>query len=240
MFSSSRAFIAFAISLMAGSSSALELTTENFAEMVTGKTVFIKFYAPWCGHCKAMADDWAKLEEDFKDHKVALVGSVDCTNEGSADLCELFQVEGFPTLAWGDASAAEDYQGRRDYDSLKKFADEHITSPICSIFNLDACSDDEKAEIASVDAKSDDELIAAANHIVKLAEEADKKFQDFLDKLDKEYTEEERKHNEVLASIKKENKFKYVQQVFAKRGLSSPLHDPIQDDDDDDIPGYEF
>lgn len=93
MVSFSRVIIAIAASLMAGTSSALELTTENFAEKVTGKTVFIKFFAPWCGHCKAMAEDWAKLEEDFKDHPVALVGSVDCTEEESTDLCELFQVE---------------------------------------------------------------------------------------------------------------------------------------------------
>jgi len=232
MVSSSRVLIALAASLMAGSSNALDLTTENFAEMVTGKTVFIKFFAPWCGHCKAMAEDWAQLEEDFKDHKVALVGSVDCTAEESADLCELFQVEGFPTLAWGDASAAEDYQGGRDYESLKEFADEYVTKPICSIFNTDACSDEEKADIAAVDAKSDEELVATAETIAKLAKEADKKFEAFLDRLNQEYEEEERKHNEALAKIKSDNKFKYVQQVFAKRGLDNPLMNNVDDDDD--------
>ncbi len=93
MVSSTSALLAITASLMAGSSFALDLTMENFAEMVNGKTVFIKFYAPWCGHCKEMAGDWAKLEEDFKDHEVALVGSVDCTDEESAELCELFSVE---------------------------------------------------------------------------------------------------------------------------------------------------
>jgi thiol-disulfide isomerase/thioredoxin len=38
----------------------LELTHENYDQITEGKTVFIKHYAPWCGHCKAMARDWKK------------------------------------------------------------------------------------------------------------------------------------------------------------------------------------
>ena len=86
------ALLAIAASLVAGSS-ALELTPENFAEMTAGKTVFLKFYAPWCGHCKAMAGDWAKLEADFKDHAVALVASVDCADDDNQEICSDFNVE---------------------------------------------------------------------------------------------------------------------------------------------------
>lgn len=114
----------------------------------------------------------------------------------------------------------------------------HVTKPVCSIFNVDVCSDEEKADIASVDAKTDEELIATAENIAALATEADKKFEAFLDRLNKEYEEEERKHNEALAAIKEDNKFKYVQQVFAKRGLKNPLHEDI--DDDDDMTGGEL
>ena len=88
----SGSFLAIAASLLA-SANALELTTDNFAEMTAGKTVFLKFYAPWCGHCKAMAGDWAKLEKDFEGHKVAFVASVDCTAEDNDELCQSFNVE---------------------------------------------------------------------------------------------------------------------------------------------------
>ena len=77
-----------ALAAMASSTAgALELTTDTFSEMTAGKTVFLKMYAPWCGHCKAMAADWAKLEKDFEGHDVALVASVDCTAEESDFIC---------------------------------------------------------------------------------------------------------------------------------------------------------
>ena len=88
----SAAILAIAASFLA-SASALELTTSNFDEITTGKTVFIKFYAPWCGHCKAMAADWARLENDFADHNIALVASVDCSEEENDSICEDFGVE---------------------------------------------------------------------------------------------------------------------------------------------------
>ena len=54
-------------------------------------------------------------------------------------------VQGFPTIKYGDPSALEDYQGGRDYDSLKKFADG--LKPTCSPANIDLCDEEQTAEI---------------------------------------------------------------------------------------------
>ena len=75
------------------SASAVTLTVDNFEALTKGKAVFIKFFAPWCGHCRAMADDWAKLEEDWKDHDVAFIGEVDCTSDDGQPICDDFDVQ---------------------------------------------------------------------------------------------------------------------------------------------------
>lgn len=123
----------------------LELTNENWEKETLGKSVFLKFFAPWCGHCKAMKPAWDKLMEEYKDSKDTLVADVDCTGEGK-DLCEEKKVEGFPTIRWGDADDLQDYDGEREFEDLLKFTEEQL-GPQCGPDNLDLCDDEQKAKI---------------------------------------------------------------------------------------------
>lgn len=128
----------------AGVASALELTPDTWDKETAGKTVFIKFLAPWWGHCKSMKPAWDKLIESFAGSPSALVADVDCTAAGQP-LCEKVGVSGYPTIKWGDPSDLKDYQGGRDFDSLKKFADENL-GPSCGPENLDLCDAKDKAK----------------------------------------------------------------------------------------------
>jgi len=83
--------------------------------------------------------------DDFKDSPTALVADVDCTAEGK-DLCATHQVQGYPTIKYGDPGDLQDYQGGRSYEDLKKFAEENL-GPTCGPTNLDLCSADVKAKI---------------------------------------------------------------------------------------------
>ncbi|KAF1792039.1 Thioredoxin, conserved site [Phytophthora cactorum] len=57
------------------------LTPDNFDEVVDGsKHVLIKFYAPWCGHCKSMAPTYETVATAFKKADNVVVAEVDADN----------------------------------------------------------------------------------------------------------------------------------------------------------------
>merc|ERR1719215_2510140 len=127
-----------------GTSVATELTKETWDDAVAGKTVFLKFFAPWCGHCKSMKPDWDKLMAEFEGHATTLVADVDCTAGGKA-ICDEAGVRGYPTIKHGDPSDLQDYKGGRDLAALKAFA--AGLGPQCSPSNIDLCDDAKKAQI---------------------------------------------------------------------------------------------
>jgi len=176
------------------------LTPDNYDSVTDGKTVFIKFFAPWCGHCKKMAPDWEKLSGEWEGHAVGLIAEVDCTADGKP-LCDANGVRGFPTLKYGDPSSLEDYQGGRDYAALAKFATENL-KPVCSPSNLDLCDDDKKKEIADLMAKSDEDLTAAIEAEEKKLEEAEETFKSEVEKLQKTYQELMEKKDADIAAVK--------------------------------------
>ncbi|KAG2499448.1 hypothetical protein HYH03_002395 [Edaphochlamys debaryana] len=97
------------------------LTTSNFEEKTgDGKVYFIKFYAPWCGHCKRLADTWKALGEEFATSDKIAIAHVDCTTD--RDVCTNAEIKGYPTLkAFYKGEEIKAYRGARDKDSLKDF-----------------------------------------------------------------------------------------------------------------------
>lgn len=81
----SAAFLLAASSCVSG----VVLTDDNFSDLTAGKTVFVKFYAPWCGHCKAMAPAWEKLMDEYNSNAQIVVGEADCTGAGAHALPDI-------------------------------------------------------------------------------------------------------------------------------------------------------
>jgi len=165
-----------------------------------------------------MKPDWDKLMDAFAGSKTALVADVDCTADGKP-LCDANGVRGYPTIKYGDPSALEDYKGGRDYDELKKFAEENL-KPMCSPSNIDLCDDDKKAEIEKFQAMSADDLEAAISEKTKLMDDAEETFKNGVSELQEKYQKLMSQKEETLESIKQSGlgMMKAVQAAMGKKG----------------------
>merc|ERR1711871_409120 len=108
---------------------------------------------------------------------------------------------GYPTIKYGDPNNLEDYKGGRDFDSLKKFAEENL-GPKCGPANLDLCDDDKKADIEKFQKMSDSELTAAIQEKTDAMEKLEKDFKEFVEGLQKQYTEASEKKEKDVEEVK--------------------------------------
>ena len=97
----------------------LILTDANYADaMANNEFLFVKFYAPWCGHCKRLAPDWDKAATTLKEKgSKAAIGKMDCTVE--KDTCGKNEVRGYPTLKFfANGELVEKYAGKRTAEDI--------------------------------------------------------------------------------------------------------------------------
>jgi protein disulfide-isomerase A6 len=136
------------------------LNEETFEQQVvqSGKNALIKFYAPWCGHCKRLAPVWDELGSAYAGSNSVVIGKVDCTADDSKDLCNKHEVQGYPTLKYfvdGDKTG-EPYNGAREFDALDTFVKDKLEVK-CLVEDPAGCSEKETEFINKFKAKSAEE-----------------------------------------------------------------------------------
>ncbi|KAA8909482.1 thioredoxin-like domain-containing protein [Sphaerosporella brunnea] len=105
--------------------------------------VLAEFYAPWCGHCKALAPEYEDAATKLKEKGIPLA-KIDCTEE--AELCEKQGVQGYPTVkVFRGPENASPYAGQRKSDAIVSYMVKQ-SLPAVSILNKDTHDDFTKAD----------------------------------------------------------------------------------------------
>lgn len=107
----------------------VQLTPDNFNDVVlkSDGLWLVEFYAPWCGHCKALTPEWEKAAKALKGH--VHIAAVDA--DAHKSLGETYKVDGFPTIKifGADKSKPTDFTGGRKADDI-------VTSALAALKQL--------------------------------------------------------------------------------------------------------
>lgn len=113
-----------ALFAIAFASDVIILNSENFEHLTqasTGATTgdwLIKFYAPWCKHCKTLEPIFDEVAEKLKGE--INVAKVDVT--ANRALGSRFDIKGFPTVKFLKQGKVYTFRSKRNTDSLVEFA----------------------------------------------------------------------------------------------------------------------
>ncbi|XP_029290365.1 protein disulfide-isomerase [Cottoperca gobio] len=99
----------------------LVLKKSNFDEALKAHpNILVEFYAPWCGHCKALVPEYAKAARIMKDEGSEVrLGKVDATEE--TELAQEYGVRGYPTIKFfkgGEKESPKEYSAGRQAEDI--------------------------------------------------------------------------------------------------------------------------
>lgn len=94
----------------------VEMTDQNWEKNLAKSPTFVMFYAPWCGHCKALAPKLKKAGKELAG--TIAVGALDVEPNGRVQ--SMFpDIRGFPTLKFVKSNGASvDYDGPREASDI--------------------------------------------------------------------------------------------------------------------------
>lgn len=94
----------------------------NFEDVVINndRDVLVKFYAPWCGHCKKLIPAWNEVAEKLEANPNVVIAHCDSTANEIASVT----VKGFPTIKFwpgNNKTKPIDFNGDRSTEGILKW-----------------------------------------------------------------------------------------------------------------------
>ncbi|KAL5082360.1 hypothetical protein RYX36_010781 [Vicia faba] len=111
------------------------LKDNNFTDVVNNnRFVLVEFYAPWCGHCQALAPEYAAAATELKGENVVLA-KIDATEE--SEVAQKFDVQGFPTIYFFIDGVHKTYSGQRTKEAIVAWIKKKTGPGIHNITSVD-------------------------------------------------------------------------------------------------------
>lgn len=197
------------------------LRERNFTDAIeNNRYVMVEFYAPWCGHCQALAPEYAAAATELKEDGVVLA-KVDATEEN--ELAHEYDVQGYPTVVFFVDGEKMSYDGPRSREGIVTWIKKKIGP---SVYNITSAEHAEKiltseskvvvAYLNSLVGPENEELAAAS----RLQEDVNF-YQTVDSKISKLFHIDAEAKRPALVFLKKTaEKIDYFDGVFAKSAIS--------------------
>lgn len=170
------------------------------------------------------------LAAEWADSDVGLIAEVDCTTDQTQELCA--DVDGFPTLRFGEPSSLEDYDGQREYADMSAFAKENL-KPSCGLTHLELCDEVTKKVIAEYQEMSSGDLEDLAQEVYTKIEELEQIASEKIMALESEINAIIDEYTKGSEKVKKEYNYKYIVAVLRSK-------EPEEEDEDGQVGNAEL
>jgi len=152
------------------------LGEDNFDTFVAEhEHVLVEFYAPWCGHCKTLAPEYASAAQNLATAGSAVkLAKVDATVHSA--LGQKFGIQGYPTLKFFRSGSPIDYEGGRKAEEIVSWVLKKSGPASTELASAEAITQFSEKDGTSVTAY----VKAGPHYDTWLSVAKDAKFSDFL------------------------------------------------------------